>query len=84
MDETADRKDTIDLSDHEYRFMQRLLYGRAYDDFLRTERLMLSVLVDAINESLFDRFDDMVIIFEDEKPALIEDYIDELKSIIRE
>ena len=84
MDETADRKDTTGLSDHEYRFMQRLLYGRAYDDFLRTERLMLSVLVDAINESLFDRFDDTVIIFEGEKPALIEDYIDELKSIIRE
>lgn len=84
MDETADRKDATGLSDHEYRFMQRLLYCREYEDFLRTERLMLSVLVDAVNENLFDRFDDTVIIFEGDKPTLIEDYIDELKSIIRE
>ena len=84
MNERADIKDTTSLSGDEYRLIQCLLYGMKYDDFLRAKGLMLSVLVDAINENLFERFNDTVIAFEGENPVLIEDYIDELKRIILE
>ena len=40
---------------------------------------MLSVLVDGINEKLYDTFLDTVL---DDSPALIEDYIDQLKEMI--
>ena len=43
---------------------------------------MLSVLVDTINERLFDLFGDTVIIDDGGELALIEDYKDELKGII--
>ncbi len=72
------------LSDTEYTFMQCLLYGRTYDDLIRSQGLMLSVLMDAINEKLFDLFGDTVIVEDSGKPALLEDYADALKGMIKE
>ena len=43
---------------------------------------MLSVIVDCVNEKLFDLFGDTVIDFNGDVPELIEDYIEELKGII--
>lgn len=40
---------------------------------------MMSVLVDGINEKLYDEFMDSVL---DDTPALVEDYIDELKEMV--
>ncbi len=80
----AAEEDESSLSSVEYRFMECLLYGNAYDELVRSKGLMLSVLVDTINEKLFDKFNDTVIVFNGDKPELIEDYIDELKGIIRE
>lgn len=42
---------------------------------------MLSVLVDGINDNLFDLFGDTVLEL-NSSPQLIEDYIDELKEMI--
>ena len=72
------------LSDSEFRFLECLLYGKAYGRFVQDNGLMLSVLIDAINEKLFDRFSDTVIIFDGDNPEVIEDYIEELKGIIRQ
>ena len=83
-DEGAGRENGTNLSEAEYRFMQCLLYGKPYDGLLRSQGLMLSVLVDAINEKLFETFGDTAIACDGEKPALIEDYIEELKGIIEE
>lgn len=82
-DENAMEKST-GLSDTEYLFMKCLLYGGAYDNMLRSKGLMLSVMVDAINERLFDRFGDIVIVEAGGRPELISDYIEELKGIIEE
>ena len=41
---------------------------------------MLSVLVDGINEKLYDIFMDSVL---DDSPALVEDYIDDLKEMVK-
>lgn len=67
------------LDKAEYRLLQCLLYGGGLD-WVQKEGLMLSVLVDGINEKLYDTFLDTVL---DDSPALIDDYIDELKEMVR-
>lgn len=66
------------LSPQEYRLVQCLLYGRSLS-WLQAEGCILSVLVDGINEKLYDTFQDTVL---EDSPALIEDYIDELKEMV--
>lgn len=78
----AAQVDAINLSDIEYEFMKCLIYGKNYGDMVKSNGLMLSVLIDSINEKLYDIFCDTVIIFEGDKPELVEDYCDELKEII--
>ncbi len=43
----------------------------------------VSLIVDSINEKLFDRFSDTVIEFDGEEPRIIEDYIGELEMILK-
>jgi hypothetical protein len=83
-DEKAGAENDIGLSDTEYLFMRRLLYGKEYDGLIRSKGMPLSVLVDSINENLFDRFADTVIIETGGQPELIADYVEELKCIIKE
>ena len=67
------------LSSPEYRLLQCLLYGCS-TGWVQAEGYMLSVLVDGINEKLYDSFMDSVL---DDSPALIEDYIDDLKEMVK-
>lgn len=60
--------------------LQSLLYGRDYG-WVRSSGLMLSVLVDGINDKLYDTFSDSVLLGDD-PPELIEDYIADLKEMI--
>ena len=69
------------LPSREYRLLQCLLYGRPLD-WIRQEGLMLSVLTDSINDILFDTFSDTVLA-SDDPPELIEDYIDDLKAMVK-
>ncbi|MBR0600302.1 TerB N-terminal domain-containing protein [Sinanaerobacter chloroacetimidivorans] len=78
----AVQEDAANLSNIEYEFMKCLLYGKDYSDLVKSNGLMLSVLIDSINEKLFDLFCDTVLIFDGDEPELIEDYEDELKAII--
>jgi len=78
------QKNDTGLSNPEYLFMRCLLYGRAYDDLTQSKGLLLSVLIDSINEHFFDRFGDTVIVEAAGRPELIADYIEELKGIITE
>lgn len=68
------------LTAPEYRYLHCLLYG-GDTGWLRQEGLMASVLADGINEKLYETFNDTVL---EEGPALIEDYIDELKEMVQE
>ena len=54
----------------------RALLGDGDLSWVRTEGLMLSVLVDGINEKLYDDFADTVI--EGDPPAIVSDYQNEL------
>ena len=57
--------------------LQCLLYGRP-TDWVQREGKILSVLLDGINEKLYDIFQDSVA----EDDGLVEDYIDELKEMV--
>ena len=70
----------IPLSKEEFRLLQSLLYGGDYS-WVQAEGHMLSVLVDSINDKLYDVFMDSVLVLEDQ-PELIEDYIDDLKEMV--
>ena len=82
--EKAARENDTGPGGVEYQFLRCLLYGRAYDDLVRSKGTPLSVLVDAVNENFFDRFGDTVIIETENGPELIADYVEGLKEIIVE
>ena len=69
--------DTL-LAPAEHRLLHCLLYGESIT-WVQEEGHLLSVLVDGINEKLYDSFLDTVL---DDTPELIEDYIEELKEIV--
>ena len=68
------------LSPAEYRLLQCLLYGGDVG-WVRKEGYLLSVLVDGINEKLYDTFGDSVLL-PDDQPQPVEDYIDDLKEMV--
>ena len=74
--------ETLPLDAPQLRLLRCLLTGEAYDGWLRAEGLLLSVLVDGINDQLYDRFADTVLLWDGDRPAVIEDYLDELKGLV--
>ena len=66
------------LDKTQYRLMQNLLYGGDMG-WVQREGKMVSVLLDSINEILYDVFQDAVI----EDKQVVEDYIDELKEMVK-
>lgn len=76
----AEEPEDTPLTKDEYRLLQSLLYGGDYG-WVRSSGLMLSVLVDGINDKLYDTFSDSVLLGDD-PPELIEDYIADLKEMI--
>ena len=76
--ETAGSEDAP-LSPAEYRLLQCLLYGGGLE-WVQAEGRLLSVLVDSVNEKLYDRFQDAVL---EDGPRPVEDYIEDLKEMVR-
>lgn len=70
------------LSAVEHQFMRSLLYEERYDELIRSQGVMLSVLIDGINAKLFDVFNDTVIVDAGNRPELLDDYREELKGMI--
>lgn len=75
----AQAGEELPLSPAEYRLLQSLLYG-GDAGWVQGSGCLLSVLVDGINEKLYDTFQDSVL---DDTPQVIEDYIDDLKEMVR-
>ena len=73
------RREARFLSPAELRLLQCLLYG-GDTGWVQAEGHLLSVLVDGVNEKLYDTFLDSVL---DDAPQVLEDYIDDLKEMIR-
>lgn len=71
----------IPLGKEELHLLRSLLCGEDLS-WVEDERLLLSVLVDGINEKLYDNFGDSVILLETE-PELVMDYAEELKEMVK-
>ncbi len=74
-------KNEIIFTDVQYDFMHLVLNNENYINYVNENHIMLSVLVDEINDKLFDIFGDTVFIFEGDTPVLIQDYVDELRGL---
>ncbi len=74
--------DGVKLSEHEGEFLALLLSGRPCRDFLRERGLMLSIIIDSINDKLFDHFGDTVMVEAGGQAEVIEDYLDGLKELL--
>ncbi len=66
----------------EHQFVRCLLHGGQYGELLQSRGLMVSVLIDSINEKLYERFNDTVIIDGADGPEVLEDYQEELKGML--
>lgn len=72
-----------DLSDLELEALRRLLEGGDIDDLLGPGKPMASVLVDSINEKLFDEVGDAVVEFDDGgEPRMVEDYEEDVRELV--
>jgi hypothetical protein len=77
----VDELNPCNLTATEYDFVKCLLIGEDYQDLLNNSGIMESVIVDSINEKLFEIFDDNVIDFNGLRYEVYEDYLEELKGI---
>lgn len=77
-EETPD-PEGLPLNEEELRLLRCLLYGGS-TAWVQDGGHLMSVLVDSINEKLYDTFLDSVL---EDTPRLIDDYIDDLKEMIQ-
>lgn len=77
----ANELNPCNLTAQEYKFVRCLICGGDYRDILNSHGIMESVIVDSINEKLFEVFDDIVIDFNGVKYEVFEEYMEELKGI---
>jgi len=70
------------LSDEEIEVLSMVLDGKDAAEYARSHGKMVSVIIDSINEKLFDMFLDNVLEFEGDSPAPVEDYTEDLKGLI--
>ena len=78
----APPENSFGLNELECRFLRCLLNGESCGELLKSAGAMASVLVDSINEKLFDHFGDTAVAYDGETPEPLEDYVDELKGIV--
>lgn len=69
------------LSSEEMSTIILLLKGKDLKKYLKEHHLMAAVIIDNINEKLFDEFGDNVIEFINDIPTVIEDYQEDLEDM---
>ena len=79
--DAAPAADGLPLDTTEAAVLRAILNGGDCAGEARAGGRLLSVVIDAINDRLFDRFGDTVIYYEGDTPAVYEDYLDELKGL---
>lgn len=65
----------------ELEVIARVSEGRDFSDLLGPGKPMASVLVDSINEKLFDELGDTAIEYVDGEPRLVPDYVEDVRDI---
>ena len=82
--ETPAEEKTSDLplDPVQIRIVRALLQGEDVTGLLKANRLMPSMAADFINEALFDEVGDTVLLCEEDRLTLVDDYIEELEQIL--
>lgn len=70
------------LSPEEAQLLAGLLAGTPASELAGTRAQFMSVLVDSINEKLFDIVGDAVIEFDGDSPCIIEDYVEDVREVL--
>lgn len=76
-----DEQENYGLSSEETTTITLLLKGKDLKKYLKGQHLMVAVIIDNINEKLFDEFGDNVIEFINDIPTVIEDYQEDLEDM---
>lgn len=76
-----DEQENYGLSSEEKTTIILLLKGKDINKYLKEHHLMAAVIIDNINEKLFDEFGDNVIEFINDIPTVIEDYQEDLEDM---
>lgn len=71
------------LSENAAYLLDCLLHKQPYDALTQANGVMLSLLVDEINERLYDEIGDTVLEQDGDTLSLVPDYLDDLKAIFR-
>jgi len=64
--------------------LRGLLHGESVRDVIKANRLMPSMVADAINEAMFDEIGDTVLSCEEDALALVDDYRDDIAQLLGE
>ncbi|WP_295729546.1 TerB N-terminal domain-containing protein [uncultured Limosilactobacillus sp.] len=73
------------LTTDEQYLLTALLHHQPYQDYLKNRHLMASILVDSINEKLFDEIGDSVIDFNgQDEPEIVDDYENDVRELLEE
>lgn len=67
----------------EFQVLRALLEGGDALAIIRSNRLMPSIVADTINEALYEEFGDTVILCEDDRLFLMEDYLEDLRAYMQ-
>lgn len=70
------------LSPEHAAFVKLLLDGKDWRGYVAEHHLMLSLLVDEVNEAFFDEFGDTVLEFDGAEPHPVEDYEEDLRQYL--
>lgn len=72
----------LGLSERELILLHALLWHEEYSEKIKKAGSTVALTVDSINEKLYERFGDTVIIYDADTPSVADDYVDELKGIV--
>lgn len=74
----------LDLSRDDLYLLTSLLSGKKWQPYFKAHHLMVTIVVDEVNDKLFDEIGDTVIEFTDQdQPRIIDDYREEIKELIK-
>ena len=74
--------ESLPLDSVQIQVLRTLLRGEEVSGILRADYRLPSVEADIMNEALFDEIGDVVVICEDDRLSLVEDYAEELAQML--
>lgn len=80
-DERSDFQNNLSLDDVHIKILYALVEGKDTSKILENSHVMPSLAADHINEMLFDEIGDTVVLCENNKLAIVEDYIEDIRHL---